>query len=342
MARPHKPRYSKARKAWFVEIDGQQRSLGPDEEEAMRQYHLLMAGEPQQQSLELEIILQKFLDWVKVHRPKSLRWYGDFCESFLDYCGDVLAEDIRPHDVEKWSNKGKSKRGKITAIKRAFNWAVKEGLLKTSPIAHMERPPTGRTTQIVTEEDLTQILSHVRDQNFKDLLIVSWDCGCRPHETKIVEAKHIEFHKHRWLLPLEMEKKKRRPRIVYMTERAEEIVRRLAKKYPSGPIFRNTHEKPWTAANVKDRFKRLEDKIGKRFTQYAFRHSWTTRMIAAGIDSHVVAVLAGHSNTAMIDLVYSHIEHQHDFLLKQIRNANAASSDEAGGTDEQTPQDPPD
>ena len=36
------------------------------------------------------------------------------------------------------------------------------------------------------------------------------------------------------------------PRIIYLTETAEEIVRRLALKISSGTIFRNTNGKPWT------------------------------------------------------------------------------------------------
>ena len=42
---PHhpKPYFRKSRELWYVQIDGQQFNLGPNKEEAFRQYHRLMA-----------------------------------------------------------------------------------------------------------------------------------------------------------------------------------------------------------------------------------------------------------------------------------------------------------
>jgi integrase len=56
---------------------------------------------------------------------------------------------------------------------------------------------------------------------------------------------------------------------------------------------------------------------GKRFNHYAFRRTFITRKIIAGVDSHVVAKLAGHQSTAMIDKHYSQVASDHEFMLKQ-------------------------
>jgi integrase len=56
---------------------------------------------------------------------------------------------------------------------------------------------------------------------------------------------------------------------------------------------------------------------GKRFNHYAFRRTFITRKIIAGVDSHVVAKLSGHQSTAMIDRHYSQVADDAEFMLKQ-------------------------
>ena len=56
---------------------------------------------------------------------------------------------------------------------------------------------------------------------------------------------------------------------------------------------------------------------GKRFNHYAFRRTFITRKIIAGVDSHVVAKLSGHQSTAMIDRHYSGVANDHEFMLKE-------------------------
>ena len=55
---------------------------------------------------------------------------------------------------------------------------------------------------------------------------------------------------------------------------------------------------------------------GKRFNHYAFRRTFITRKIIAGVDSHVVAKLSGHQSTAMIDRHYSAVANDHEFMLR--------------------------
>ena len=50
-----------------------------------------------------------------------------------------------------------------------------------------------------------------------------------------------------------------------------------------------------------------------------FRHGFITRKLIAGVDSHVVAALSGHSNTKMLDDTYSHIADDHRFMLEAAR-----------------------
>ncbi|HTU25839.1 MAG TPA: hypothetical protein VMF30_10600 [Pirellulales bacterium] len=62
---------------------------------------------------------------------------------------------------------------------------------------------------------------------------------------KTIEERHVQLAKHRVVFPASEAKGKTRVRLIYMTKRAEEIVRRLLKARPKGILFRNTKGRPW-------------------------------------------------------------------------------------------------
>jgi hypothetical protein len=116
MARPRKPWFRKQTKCWYVEIDGKQHNLGNDKENALREYHKLMAEGPKAPSPDqLVVILDKFLEWTQAHRPASYRWYKDYLTSFDETYPDLRVDDLRVHHVEEWASKGKG-----SAVTRRF------------------------------------------------------------------------------------------------------------------------------------------------------------------------------------------------------------------------------
>ena len=321
MARQPKPWFRKFTKTWYVTIEGEQINLGKDKTEAMQQFHELMANPPKKLTNEyVVVILDKYLDWVQAHRSAATyRWYKDFLKVFSDEHPDLRSDDLKPFHVEEWASKGKSKRGKITAMKRALNWAEEMGYIQRSPIARMSRPEVGSRTDTVTPDDVANLLSNIPDHNFRDLVEFSLEVGTRPQESKGLEGRHVDFQKSLCVLHYREAKGKRKPRVIYLTEKALAILSRLTKEHPTGKLFRNTRGDPWTANAVRCRFKRLEGKIGRRLTQYAFRHTWITDKLTAGVDSHIVAKLAGHSSTRELDRTYSHVVDDYKFMLQQAR-----------------------
>ena len=119
-------------------------------------------------------------------------------------------------------------------------------------------------------------------------------------------------------------KGKQEARAVYLTDKAVEILKR---NWREGIIFRNTRGEPWTSNAVRCRFERLEEKVGKRYCQYLLRHSFITRKLLAGVDSHVVVQLVGHKDGRMIDKHYSKIAQNHKFLAEQAKRDVDASDD---------------
>jgi integrase len=155
------------------------------------------------------------------------------------------------------------KRHAMMAVQRCLNWAAKKGYIPYSPIAKIDKPQGGRRDYLITPEEYERILSLLPNQEFRDLLMVSWETGCRPQEVLIVEAHHVDLKHARWIFELENSKGKKRQRVVYLTDRALEMTKRLMLKHPDGPLFRTEAGGPWTAHSVNCQFVRLQHRMGK-------------------------------------------------------------------------------
>lgn len=323
MARRPKPWYWKERKSWYVTIRGERHNLGTDKGEAFDEFHKLMASPVQRLKADaVAALLDDFLSWCEENRAKrTFERYRDFLQDFTTVCGMLRVSELHTGHVTAWLAGKKSwnsttKRNAITALQRAFNWAVKNRGLDRNPIKGMEKPEAKRRARIITPEQFDKLLAKVKDQPFRDLLILSYDCGARPFEIKRLEARHVDLAKQRAVIPAEEAKGRKKARAVYFpTERSFDIMKRLVEERPNGLLLLNNRGRAWTGMAVKCRMEDLDHVLGFRVRHYDLRHTWITRKLIAGVDSHVVASLAGHSDSKMIDQVYSHVADDHAFML---------------------------
>jgi integrase len=235
----------------------------------------------------------------------------------------LTVAELKPFHVEEWLDRHPGwktgRRGAITAVQRAFNWAAKQGRIDENPLRHIEKPPGKRREMITSQQEFDTILAQYHDQEFRDLLIASWDSGARPHELFVVEARHLNVEHAVWIFPPEEAKGKKHWRVVHLSERLLEISKRLAAKHPEGPIFRNIDGVAWTANAVNSRFERLKHKLGKRYNTYAFRHSFGTQLLESGVDALTVSRLLGHRDLGMLQKHYAHIEKNNQFMKEQLK-----------------------
>jgi hypothetical protein len=111
---PHFPRpfFRTPRNRWYVELDGKQINLGPDKDEAFRQYHQLMAdrndrqptpADDSQAALTVAEVYDKFLSWCQQHRePLTYKGYREFIQGFITALKDkalMAAGDLRPFHI---------------------------------------------------------------------------------------------------------------------------------------------------------------------------------------------------------------------------------------------------
>jgi integrase len=253
-----------------VTIQGKRHNLGPNKKQAYDRFHDLMR-KPRRltvSAVAIAAILDPFLDWVERNRSAATyEWYRCRLQSFIEHYPDLAVDELRPYHVEQWAGSPHlavtSRRNLMRAVKRALKWAVTQGYLENSPIAHMEVPGGQAREVYVPPEEFLQALDFVVDSGFADLLTVTYETGCRPQESLRVEARHVEIAKCRWVFPPSEAKTKSMPRIVYLTERAVAITAKLTRQCPAGQLFRNVSGRPWTKDAIGCAFDRLQVRMGK-------------------------------------------------------------------------------
>ena len=55
---------------------------------------------------------------------------------------------------------------------------MKVGQIKESPVRHVEKPRTGRRDVVITRAEYASRVGQVRDEEFRELLVVCWETGC--------------------------------------------------------------------------------------------------------------------------------------------------------------------
>jgi integrase len=345
MARKPKPWWREDRQAWFVTIGGTRYNLGSESEEADREFHRLMSLKPEARApkaspstgLTVADILDKYLDWCQKHRAaRTFDWYRDHLQSFADFLPNpdqMPVSELKPYQVIEWADQHDSwgdnyRRGALIAVSRPFNWAARIGYIDASPIPYIEKPRPTRREQVVTVEEWEAIRDHyVKGDPFRDLLEFAWETGCRPQEVRAIEARHVQLARHRVVFPAVEAKGKKCIRVIYMTKRAEEIIRKLIRGRPKGLLFLNTRGRAWNYGSMNCRFVTLKKHLGVKYACYSLRHGFATRKLEDGLDHITVAALMGHADATMLSKVYSHIGDRHDHLREQLNRESTERSD---------------
>jgi integrase len=104
-----------------------------------------------------------------------------------------------------------------------------------------------------------------------------------------------------------------------------ELTRKLAGRYPEGPLFRGPRGKAaFSRQNIRCRFRRLRKKLPhlKHFVCYNLRHTFATQDLLNGVGVAQVAELLGHTSTEMVSQTYGHladqIAHMRDAASKAV------------------------
>jgi integrase/recombinase XerC len=351
MARKPSPWYWPERRGWYTILNGQRRrliDLAPDAPEPKKRgskwivppevdqaFHALMI-QPDEQSqpvapsgLSVVEVFDKFLAWSQKHNaPRTYEWYRDHIQDFINHTAAVVRQpytELKKFHVTEWvDSHGEAwspayRRGAIIAIQRPFNWAEELDYIPASPIKRIKKPEAQRREQYVSPDEWPKIRDHYAEGDpFRDLLEVAWETGCRPQEVKWLEPRHVQMDKRLIFIPKEEAKGKKHPRVIYLSDRAEQIIARHLEQHPEGLIFRNEDGEPWTRHAMSCRFDRLKKHLGVKYCGYDLRHGFGTRKLVDGHNPSVVAEAMGHRDGRMLAKHYAHLDQEGDHVRKVV------------------------
>ncbi len=272
MAHFPKPFFKQGRKSWYVEIDRKQIKLGSDRDEAFRQYHQLMQQPAEQAVASLESlinIIDSFLEWTERNRaPDTYEWYRYRLQRFVDKYPDMRVSTLKPYHVEEWVDAydiaQTTRRNYFRSIKRCLSWAKRQGRIEKNPLEALDVPGAERRDVYVPLDEFETMLTFVPCPRFRDLLIATYQTGCRPQESLRVVGEYVDDKNARWIFPQMKSKGKKSPRIIYLNDTALAISSRLNKEFPDGELFRNAAGRAWSTEAVNCVFDRIQVRMGKK------------------------------------------------------------------------------
>ena len=252
---------------------------------------------------------------------RTANWYASKLHTLRIFCGEKLVDEITAATAHEWIRKHYAKQSESQrhaagrAVSRLCSWAADERLIDHSPLTGFRKPPASNREICLSPAQYALCVRLSRGP-LRQVIKFLWHTGCRPGECRILKSAWISGHK--VIIPRIDSKGKRRRRIIYLNGMAYNLSKTHSKKNPTGPIFRNNRNTPWTDTALADAIARLRDKTEiEGLCAYAFRHSWITRMLQRGVDVATVAAMAGNS-PEMVLRVYNHVCQDEDRILRQL------------------------
>ncbi len=333
MPRKSKPWKNNRNGKWYTKHDGRMVYLGEDKAEATKEFHRLKldASSSVPANLEDPIVVEifgRFSEWLQHNRTqKTYSWYLGALQPFARHIGATMRiSEIKVHHVHSWVDSHPdwapdTKRGRMSAIQRAFRWAWENEIINSLPFRRLEKPAPRQREVTIDDVDWHRVLDET-DDTFRPLLLIARATGCRPQEVRIIEAHHVVSDGQMIVLERWASKGKKRQRVLYLPESIRPLVADLCQRYPVGPILRNRRGEPWTANTVHCRMRRLKIKLGiKHLFAYAIRHTWVNAALLK-LPVQKVAELAGHDATTAMRS-YGHLGQETAAMLEAADEAIA-------------------
>jgi integrase len=197
----------------------------------------------------------------------------------------------------------------LNALKAALNLALSDRVVATDSGWKTVKayPKAGkRRERFLESADRSALLMQCKD-DLRQLVTGLLLTGARPGE--VAKASVSDLDASQGTLRLSG---KTGPRVVTLSTKALKFFRaQSASKLPSAPLLSDSFGNRWNKDSWKKCFKDAvrAAKLPEDVVLYSIRHTAISEMIAAGMDSFLVAKLAGTS-TAMIDKHYGHLRHR--------------------------------
>jgi integrase len=364
MPRGRKPQvnWTPSLNQYTTTIRGTTHKLGTDKKEAERTFNWLMAkaglGEAADLRLTFSDVADDWLGYVeKVYSAKRYRICKARLTEFVRFVGaELRVNDLRPNHVETWlkakadgtlpySEKARRKAAPYlmkpgterlykAVVLACLNWAAgrKVKLIPANPLKGLLDLPEGdsRGGDTVWPTEVYETVLRVANPAFANVVrILAWT-GARPSTVCKVEARHYLPDLSLWdVEDLYKGRKSKRKyvRRIWLSPQAIELVERLNREHPEGPIFRNSKDRVWSPDTLAVYLHNLQHKFSETkklawpegLCLYGLRHTFATGFIREHPDKlEYLRELLGHKDLKMIRLHYGHLFDEHEAMHKVL------------------------
>lgn len=346
MARKPEPRWYESRGGWYCWLRGKQVRLAVGKKaraEAWAAFHRLMleSGEATPRVVAAGLTCRELFDlWID-HADRecskatqaNVRRFAEVARPLWDR----KVASLKAAEVEAWADRptwnANTRSHMLTHFRQAISWGVRSGLVARNPIPGLRVPPMGQRHVDVSPGDVTKVLAAAPPE-FRALLELLHETGMRPSEVYKLEARDVRIAERRIVLEDHKTVRwTRKPKVVYLSPRAVEILAPIVGGHAGGPIFRNHLGRPWTHTAAARKLRVIREKAGvpRTFVPDAFRHAFVTDALLKGVPMPTVAVLLDHKSTKMIERHYNQIAKRTDHLLEAVGKIRPPRKARKGG-----------
>lgn len=321
MSRPSAPWFRKSRMQFFGTVGGKQVPLGvtnPNDLDAaitalqrLRQQHAApppaAASPPPVPVLTLGAAIAAFMERtgrrVKQHTLLGYR-------QFLDRLTEAIPKDTPVHSLTADRVERVCDRPTWSSSTRHDAIGVYGVLLRDAghPLKLRRPPKESRGPDAIwTEQEYWQVYGAALG-DFKPLLTVLKDTGCRPSEAASLTVENVDWSHSLCRLKQHKNAGKGKARVIHFPAGVLAVLQIQREKYATGALFRQDDGRPFRGQTICYRVIHARERAGvsRAVTAYGLRHWYCTRALEGGASNEQVAALVGNS-AAMVERHYGHL-----------------------------------
>jgi len=266
--------------------------------------------------------IEKFIRYLEIEKNYSkytiLNYRLDL-EGFKKFLGDSALEKIDYLVLRKYlavlkekNLKNKTINRHISSLRSFFKFLIREGYLKTNPIATISSPKQEKYLPLfLTEDEVSKLIETVQTKNERGLrdravLETFYSTGIRVSELVGLSIEDVDFIGG----IVKVMGKGKKERIVPIGDMAIATIRAYLEKRKalSEALFLNKSRKRITGRgirNIVEKYIRVAS-IRRGVSCHTLRHSFATHLLNRGADLRSVQELLGHVNLSTTQ-IYTHL-----------------------------------
>ncbi|MDM1781254.1 integrase family protein [Acinetobacter indicus] len=319
--------------------------------EANRQYNL----EEKRKNIKFKEAWDEYLEERKSHwRPRTYQDHIELCRGGFDPASNKtykvqpinellhlklaeLTSDVFTNWLEANSYRPTT-TGKAYRLVRAFlNWCEEhddyENLLPSKSIkakkVRQKVAPVEAKDDCLTKQQLPlwfKEISKLKNKKLAAFYICTLITGCRKNELLTLKWRDINF---KWKTAKIIDKVEDSGRIIPITTYVEKLLLDLKRTSDSEYVFSSSKSKTGHIVNPYKSLNKVSELLGIKLTPHGLRRSYETLAIWTRIDKGVLAQIAGHKPSALVDKHYTvrpmdmlreALQEYEDWILKQAQH----------------------